>query len=325
MAQLDFNGLIMIRSKVQFQKGLSDIDFMERYGTEEKCAEAVREAKWPNGFQCPNCSSQKSCYIESRKVHQCNQCHRQTSLTAGTIYQGTKLPLQLWFIAMHHMTAGKHGISSMELSRKMGVSVNTALTVKHKLQQVMHERNSRKKLSGRVEIDDAYWGGEHAGGKRGRGSENKTPFVAAVSTTENWEPDQIKLNVVPGFKGQCIKKWAKDHLWQDSTIVSDGLACFKSVTTVGCEHERIVVGPKQRSTDLPCFNWVNTMLGNIKTSLAGTFHSISQKHIPRYLAEFQYRFNRRYDLSAMLPRLLHASVGTPPMPKRLLKLAECHW
>jgi len=325
MAQLDFNGLIMIRSKVQFQKGLSDIDFMERYGTEEKCAEAVREAKWPNGFQCPNCSSQKSCYIESRKVHQCNQCHRQTSLTAGTIYQGTKLPLQLWFIAMHHMTAGKHGISSMELSRKMGVSVNTALTVKHKLQQVMHERNSRKKLSGRVEIDDAYWGGEHAGGKRGRGSENKTPFVAAVSTTENWEPDQIKLNVVPGFKGQCIKKWAKDNLWQDSTIVSDGLACFKSVTTVGCEHERIVVGPKQRSTDLPCFNWVNTMLGNIKTSLAGTFHSISQKHIPRYLAEFQYRFNRRYDLSAMLPRLLHASVGTPPMPKRLLKLAECHW
>jgi phage-related tail protein len=84
---------------------------------------------------------------------------------------------------MHHMTAGKHGISSMELSRKMGVSVNTALTVKHKLQQVMHERNSRNKLSGRIEVDDAYWGGEHVGGKRGRGSENKTPFVAAVSTT----------------------------------------------------------------------------------------------------------------------------------------------
>jgi phage-related tail protein len=81
------------------------------------------------------------------------------------------------------MTAGKHGISSMELSRKMGVSVNTALTAKHKLQQVMHELNSRNKLSGRIEVDDAYWGGEHIEGKRGRGSENKTPFVAAVSTT----------------------------------------------------------------------------------------------------------------------------------------------
>lgn len=316
---------MMKRSKVQFQKGLSDIEFMERFGTEDKCAEEIRKAKWPNGFQCPSCGSQESCYIKSRKVHQCNRCHKQTSLTAGTIYQGTKLPLQLWFIAMHHMTAGKHGISSMELSRKMGVSVNTALTVKHKLQQVMHERNSRQKLSGRVEIDDAYWGGEHTGGKRGRGSENKTPFVAAVSTTEDWEPDQIKLNVIPGFKGQCIKKWAKDHLSQDSTIVSDGLACFKAVTAVGCEHERIVVGPERRSTDLPCFNWVNTMLGNIKTSLAGTFHSFSTKHIPRYLAEFQYRFNRRYDLTTVLPRLLHASVGTPPMPKRLLKLAECHW
>ena len=104
----------------------------------------------------------------------------------------------------------------------MGVSVNTALTVKHKLQQVMHERNSRNKLSGRIEVDDAYWGGEHVGGKRGRGSENKTPFVAAVSTTDDLEPDQIKLNVVPGFKGQCIKKWAKDHLSKDSTVVSDG-------------------------------------------------------------------------------------------------------
>ena len=315
----------MKRSKVQFQKGLSDLEFMERYGTEEKCVEEVRKAKWPNGFQCPDCGCIKSCYIKSRKVYQCNDCHKQTSLIAGTIYQGTKLPLQLWFIAMHHMTAGKHGISSMELSRKMGVSVNTALTVKHKLQQVMHERNSRNKLSGRIEVDDAYWGGEHVGGKRGRGSENKTPFVAAVSTTDDLEPDQIKLNVVPGFKGQCIKKWAKDHLSKDSTVVSDGLACFKAVTSIGCEHERIVVGPGEKSTDLPSFNWVNTMLGNIKTSLAGTFHSFASEHVPRYLAEFQYRFNRRYDLSAMIPRLLHAGVSTPPMPKRLLKLAESHW
>lgn len=315
----------MKRSKVQFQKGLSDIDFMNRYGSEEKCLEEVRQAKWPDGFQCPSCKGKRSCYLKSRKVHQCNKCHKQTSLLAGTIFQGTKLPLQLWFIAMHHMTAGKHGISSMELSRKMGVSVNTALTVKHKLQQVMHERNSRKQLKGRVEVDDAYIGGEYTGGKRGRGSENKTPFIAAVSTTEDWEPDQIKLNVIPGFKGQCIKKWARDHLSPDSTIVSDGLACFKAVTSIGCDHERVVVGTKQRSTDLACFNWVNTMLGNIKTSLSGTFHAFSANHIPRYLAEFQYRFNRRYDLSAMIPRLLHASIATPPMPKKLLRLAESHW
>ena len=315
----------MPRSKVQFQKGLSDISYMETYGSEEKCVEHVKNAKWPNGFICPKCGYDKACSLTKRKIYQCNKCHKQTSLIAGTIFQGTKLPLQLWFIAMHHLTSSKHGISSVELSRKMGVSVNTALTVRHKLQQVMHERNSKKKLSGRVEMDDAYIGGENTGGKRGRGSENKTPFVAAVSTTEDGEPDQIKLNVVSGFRKPCIKKWANDHLSSNSNVVSDGLACFRAVENAGCDHERIVVGPGNKSTDLFCFNWVNTMLGNIKTSLVGTYHSFSQAHVPRYLAEFQYRFNRRYDLLAMIPRLLFASIGTPPMPKKLLKLAESHW
>jgi len=315
----------MAKNSVQFQKGLSDIEFMGQYGTEEKCIEHLLKAKWPNGFCCPDCGGIKGCYLSSRKVFQCNACHKQTSLIAGTIFQGTKLPLLRWFIAMHHLSSNKHGISSIELSRKMGVSVNTALTVKHKIQQVMLERNSKNVLSGRVEIDDAYIGGEHVGGKRGRGSENKTPFVAAVSTTAKGEPHQVKLNVIIGFKKQHIKKWAISHLAKKTTVVSDGLHCFSAVESAGCEHDRVVVGAGNKSTNLSCFNWVNTILGNIKTSLAGTYHSISKKHIPRYLAEFQYRFNRRYDLKALIPRLLYVAAATPPMPKRLLSMAETHW
>jgi len=315
----------MAKNKVQFQKGLSDLGFMEKYGSEEKCIEALKQSRWSSGFECPNCGEAKHCFLKARGLFQCNSCRKQTSLIAGTIFQGTKLPLQKWFVAMHHLSASKHGISAMELARKMGVSVNTALIVKHKLQQVMLERNSEKTLAGRIEMDDAYIGGENSGGKRGRGSENKTPFVAAVSTTEEGEPVEIKLNVLPGFKKQCIEKWAREHLSSDSTVVSDGLACFAGVEAIGCHHNPVVVGAGNKSTNLSCFNWVNTILGNIKTSIAGTYHAISKKHSPRYLAEFQYRFNRRYNLENMIPRLLKVCTYTPPMPMRLLKLAEVHW
>jgi ISXO2 transposase-like protein len=108
---------------------------------------------------------------------------RQTSPIAGTIFASTKLPLRTWFRAMYHMTQSKQGISSIELGRRLGVTQTTAWTVKHKLKQVMMERDAGKRLTGRIEIDDVYLGGERRGGKRGRGAPGKTPFVAAVETT----------------------------------------------------------------------------------------------------------------------------------------------
>src|SRR3954467_9105241 len=104
--------------------------------------------------------------------------------------------------------------------------------------------------------------------------------------------------------------------------LSDGLACLAAVTEPGCQHQVIKTGSGPAAARTPAFKWVNTALGNIKAAITGTYRAIHQKHVPRYLAEFEYRFNRRYDLAAMLPRLIHAAVQTPPMPYRLLKLAE---
>jgi len=121
--------------------------------------------------------------VKTRDLFQCTACRRQTSPIAGTIFASTKLPLRTWFRAMYHQTQSKQGISSVELGRRLGVTQTTAWTVKHKLAQVMMERDASKPLTGRVEIDDAYLGGERSGGKRGRGAPGKTPFVAAVETT----------------------------------------------------------------------------------------------------------------------------------------------
>ena len=132
----------------------------------------------------------------------------------------------------------------------------------------------------------------------------------------------MKLRRVAGFSGAAIEDFAERSLASDCAVVSDGLACFASVTKAGCTHTVIKTGSGAAGARAPAFKWVNTALGNIKSAITGTYRSISCKHVPRYLAEYQYRFNRRYDLAAMIPRLTWAGVRTVPMPYTLLKLAE---
>ena len=178
----------MARNKVQFQKGMSEAQFDALYGTEALCHDVLVRWRWPEGFECPDCEGRGHCIVKrgARNLYQCNACRKQTSVKAGTIFASSKLPLRLWFKAMYLMTQSKKGISSIELGRRLGVTQTTAWTLKHKLAQVMIERNAAKRLKGEVQMDDAYLGGERPG-PAGRGAEGKTPFVAAVSLTRRWQ------------------------------------------------------------------------------------------------------------------------------------------
>ena len=169
-------------------RGLSDEAFREAFGTEEQCRAALVRLRWPDGFVCPCCGHREHCVLAGRGLYQCNRCKKQTSPTAGTIFHATKLPLTLWFAAIHLIVTAKNGISSVELGRRLGVKQPTAWTVKHKIMAVMARREGETPLSGRVEMDDAYLGGVRSGGKRGRGAAGKTPFVAAVSTSPEGRP-----------------------------------------------------------------------------------------------------------------------------------------
>lgn len=319
----------MPKNRVQFQAGVSMEGFLEAYGTEEKCREAVFRMRWPRGFECPSCGSRESSLVNSRLLYQCSVCRTQTSLTAGTVFHATKLPLTKWFLAMFLLTKSKHGISSIELGRDLGVSQTTAWTVKHKLMQVMLERERSQPLAGRVEADDAYIGGAHHGGKRGRGARGKTPFIAAVQTDGEGRPQRIKLQKVRAFKKREVKRWAaKDLAVGDlvkTVVVTDGLSAFGGIKDRGCGHEPKTTGTGWKAAKHPAFKWVNTMLANLKRMLLGTYRAAQPKHLPRYFAEFQYRFNRRYKLEDLVPRLLYVALRTPPMPYKLLKLAETPW
>ena len=156
----------MARNAVQFQKGLSEAGFDELYGSEEKCRAVVFAWRWPQGFECPVCGGHIYSAVKTRGLYQCSACRRQTSLIAGSMFAATKVPLQTWFRAMYHMTQSKQGISSVELARRLGVTQTTAWTLKHKLAQVMMQRDAGKRLHGRVDLDDADLGGERSGGKR---------------------------------------------------------------------------------------------------------------------------------------------------------------
>src|SRR6202521_4904555 len=149
----------MPRNRVQHQKGLSDDAFEQRYPDEEACRKAWFAWRWPEGFRCPRCAAAEYCEIRERQLLQCRACRYQTSLIAGTILQGTKLPMRVWLRAMHLLAQGKKGLSNIELGRRLGISTNAAWRVQYKLMQAMIERDRRYKLGTagpRIEIDDAY-------------------------------------------------------------------------------------------------------------------------------------------------------------------------
>jgi ribosomal protein L37AE/L43A len=314
----------MTMNRVQFQPGLSMPQFYERYGTEEKCQAALQAARWPNGFACPSCGgAARTRFVRAGLAYwQCGSCARQCSLIRGTMFEASKLPLSRWFLAMQLLTQSKNNVSALELMRQLGVSYRTAWLIKHKIMEAMRVREQRRELDGRVEMDDAYLGGERSGGKTGRGSENKVPIVVAVQTTPAGQPIVACLRQQPHTQ-QEVAVFAAAHIATSATVVSDGLWCFRATTIVGAAHERVVTGGGKASVELPQLKAVNTLLGNLKTAIRGTYHAFSfAKYAHRYLAEFQYRFNRRFNMRTILARLLHALVAAPAAAERRLRLAE---
>ena len=241
----------MKMNRVQFQPGLSMPEFYERYATEAQCRAALEAARWPTGFACPACGGAARTSFErgGLRYWQCGACAHQCSLISGTIFESSKLPLSRWFLAMQLLTQSKNNASALELMRQLGVCYRSAWLLKHKIMEAMRLREAPRELSGRVEIDDAYLGGERSGGKTGRGSENKVPFVAAVQTTASGHPLFACLRQQPHTTEQ-VAVFAAQHIAPSASVVTDGLWCFRATTIVGAAHERVVTGGGKEGSSL---------------------------------------------------------------------------
>lgn len=315
----------MAINAVQFQPGLSMTDFIRQYGTESKCYRALYRSRWPSGFRCPACNDRRRSRFrrDAQVYYQCRACRHQTTLISGTLFEGTKLPLTTWFIAIYLLTSTKTNLSALELKRHLGVRYRTAWRLKHKIMQAMMEREETRQLAGLVQVDDAYLGGERNGGKPGRGSENKQPFVIAVSTDANLEyPAFAVIEPVKSFDDASMIHWGKRRLADGAEVFSDGLYCFRRFADQDHAHTVLITGSGRAATEVKGARWVNIVLSNVKRAISGRYHAIRQgKYARRYLAEAAYRFNRRFRLTEMLPRLLRAMALCAPCAEPILRAA----
>ena len=313
----------MAMNQVQFQPGLSMAQFLARYGTEAKCYRALYTARWPLGFRCPCCNGRARSRFrrEGRVYYQCRACRHQTTLTSGTLFEASKVPLTTWFLAMHLLTASKTNLSALELKRHLGVCYRTAWRMKQKIMEAMTEREEGRQLAGFVQIDDAYLGGELNGGKPGRGSENKQPFIIAVSTDEDLErPTYAVIEPVRSFSNEAMLDWAGRRLAPGAEAFSDGLACFGRFADLDHAHTVLQTGGGRAATEANGARWANVVLGNVKRAISGRYHAVRQaKYARRYLAEAAYRFNRRFHLPSMLLRLVHAMMLCKPCSESRLR------
>jgi transposase-like protein len=315
----------MARNPIQFGKGLSLSEFQESYGTEEQCRQAVVAWRWPNGFVCPACGGRDHAIVGKRRLYLCHGCRKQTSVIAGTVFENSLLPLTKWFQATWLITQSKNSISTLELSRQIGVKWDTAWRLRQKLASVISEVEAGRTFKGRIEMDDAVLGGEKSeteGGKRGRGGANKVPFVVAVETTAEGRPRRVLLHLVERHDSTAIEAMARKKLTSGTHVISDGLGCFRAVTRAGASHTPIVSAREPEQPEkIPALKWVNTVLGNLKTAIAGTHKAVRRPYVERYFAEFQFRFNGRHDLPGLFTGLLAAAAGAQARTHADIRLA----
>ena len=287
-------------------------EFEKRFNTEEACRDYLFQLRWPNGFECPKCSNTKAWPIGS-VLFECSKCNHQTSVIAGTIFQDTHKPLTAWFRAIWWITTQKNGASALGLQRVLGLgSYRTAWTWLHKIRRAM-VRPGRDKLSGYVEVDDAYIGGKEEGGKRGRGTENKVLTVAAVEVKDG-KMGRIRIGAVEDASSDCLHPFILEAVEEGSTINTDGWNGYQGLNKKGYIHE-VTIAKNSKKTDL--LPHVHIVISLLKRWLLGTHHgSASPEHMRYYYDEFTFRFNRRasHYRGKLFYRLIQQAAAISPVP-----------
>ncbi len=281
------------------QKEISFKEFRQRFQTEEACEVYLFEQRWPEGFVCPKCGG-TGCYrLRGRREYVCKQCHRQSSVTAGTVLHRTHLPLTVWFWAIYLTVRDKRGISATLLSSELEIAYSSAWYLLHRLRKAMGQRDQDYVLSGIVELDDAYFGAPKSNGKRGRGTE-KASALAMVSLTEQGHPRFFKIQASK-LDAAAVSAAAKGAVRPGSEIHSDALGSFRAALHEGYVHHYQVFDKNSG-----VLRWVHTLISNMKSFLLGTYHGLSKKHLQSYFDEFCFRFNRRFWPHLLFPRLVTA-------------------
>jgi transposase-like protein len=296
------------------------LDFYERYGDEDACWQRLRQARWDEqGFTCPNCGEDEHWGpIQTRKLFQCHECGKQTSVTAGTILQDTKLDLTTWFLAAYLVYTAKKGISSYDLARKLGTSQKTAYYLQQKLCSAISEQRGRH-LFGLVEADDAFVG--PASNTQGRGTDKET--VLGLVENREEQAGQVRLRHVPDGRNKSLQPPIQEDVQEASQVRTDNFRGYWSLHERGVEHD--IVQPEDSADMMSVLPWVHIVFGNLKRVLNGTHAKVSDRALQAYLDVFCFRFNRRGFLGQAVEEGIGALVSSRPVLRDDLRQREVPW
>jgi transposase-like protein len=285
-----------------------------KFATEDACRAYLAGLRWPAGFRCPGCGSTKAWTV--RSLWECSRCGRQTSVTAGTIFQDTRIPLPVWFRAMWWVTTQKNGASALGLQRVLGLKqYRTAWTMLHKLRRAM-VRPGRDLLSGRVEVDECYIGGEEED-LPGRLNLEKALVVLAAQE-DGPGIGRIRMRQISNASAESLMPFVQDSVARGSVIHTDGWLGYSPLESRGYEHE-ITFLKRKKKTPSELMPRVHRVISLLKRWLIGTHQgAISHKHLDYYLDEFTFRFNRRRSKSRgkLFFRLAQQAVSVDPVTYR---------
>ncbi|MGC2375545.1 MAG: IS1595 family transposase [Solirubrobacteraceae bacterium] len=292
---------------------LTILEFQRRFGTEEACRAYVFASRWPAGFVCPGCGARDAGGETRRHLWICTACGRQTSVTAGTVMHGTRLPLRTWFWAAYLVSTFHPGISAKQLQRQLGIGCHeTAWAMLHKLRGAM-VAPEREQLKGEVEVDEFFLGGREEGLKGGRQRGKKTLCGVAIEVRGRGS-GRLRLQVLPDASGPGLLAFTKATTETGAIVHTDGLQSYRVLAKHGYDHRR---RPQTRAAAgeqlLPR---AHRAISNLKAWMHGTHRGVSPEHLPVYLDEFVFRHNRRRTPMAGFQTLLGLGLAHEPITYR---------
>ena len=282
------------------------LEFQRDFPDDAACVRYLAARRWPTGFVCPACGATRAYELVDRRLWQCAACRQQTSLTAGTVLHGTRLPLITWFWAMYLAATLNTGISARQLRKQLGLRrYETAWMLLQKIRRAM-VNPQRERLSGEVEVDKTWVGGRQEGFHRGRSTTDRKALLVAIAVEHHGHSlGRLRMEVIRDASGATLTDFVLRNVAPGSTLHSDTWAGYNRLLASGYRHRpRSARALTKAGEEVNIVPGAHRVVSNLKTWLRGTHRGVGADHLERYLEEFVFRFNRRFYPMAAFDTLL---------------------
>jgi transposase-like protein len=265
------------------------IEFQERFATEQDCINYLAKARWGEEPICPHCGTFGAYKFSNGRLFKCKSCRKQFTVKVGTIFEDSALPLKKWFLAIYLITSLKKGLSSIQLSKYLGVTQKTAWFMLQRIRYAVNTDEFKAPLKNTIEGDETYYGPKKIGGKRGRGSDDKSPIFGLVERN-----GKVLCKAVENVKRETIMPLIQNHVEAGSTMMTDEFPIYRTLNENGFKHETVNHRRKEYVRGDAHTNTIEGYWSHLKAGLGAIYIKVSKKHLQKYCDEYSFRYNARH-------------------------------